>query len=835
MLVAILASAILALSPEAPTGRIDRIRIDPAEAAPAAPSVATRSKAAPGPVLSSIGNVRVNDPSQLPGPAADITPSIAVNGNQVFVVWFVRGSLATQRLRAAFSEDGGNTFTDVGWLPPLPGTWRWGVDPNVDVDPNDGTFLISAQVVDPTLSVTGIGIATAHVGGGVTWGPGPVSVTNATGYKGVFFGNSLQSTFDATNLTWHLAFDDFYTSTDALIHRYSADHGATWFAPDTVVTDAGGHVGLGPQIGWMTDHGPMIAFHNVPNGAWFDSDVLKSSRYTYPSFAAPVTASTNRIEPCTLPGTQDGIATSTFTIDRTAHTFTSRAYLAWSQSATLSWPGPVSNFIDEVEPNDTPATATAVGSQSGYLSGSLPSSADLDVYSVSLAAGEHLVLTPYVMQSTGIATNIRTEILAQDGTHTLGLAGFTPGDVSVGRTLFTAPRAGTYYVRIGGFQVAGYTFILSHSNQVASPARDRRDLMTSHSDDEGATWSSPVAIPMGGPGFDVGNLAMVVANDGRPYLFWQDYSRTNPDGAVATIEVTRSNDGGQTWETSHTISGAASDWNSVPVTAGSNAKMGYRMDAATTPIPLLSAEKTGGRVDGALTPSDMVHVVWPDGRNGIDSDIESAHFPTGLETVFATSDTNVVPGQTVQLRMVLHEKNSLFPETLTPMGLYLSRNWSHSYLGPFTIGESSTVVIYPFSVTVPDTAAPGSVLYLGGLQGAGGEFVAAMSPSLHVQPAVGVKDEAPLALAFDPPVPNPVRELAGFHFTLPSPSRVSLEVFDVTGARLRTLVSGSFPAGRSSRSWDLRDDRGRGVEPGVYLARLTVGAWSRTRRLVVTR
>ena len=210
-------------------------------------------------------------------------------------------------------------------------------------------------------------------------------------------------------------------------------------------------------------------------------------------------------------------------------------------------------------------------------------------------------------------------------------------------------------------------------------------------------------------------------------------------------------------------------------------------------------------------------------------------FPTGFEKVFATSDTNVVPGQTVQLRMVVHNKNSLFPEQVTPMGLYLSRNWSHAYLNPFTIGESSTVVVYPFSVTVPDTAAPGDVLYLGGLQGPGGEFIAAMSPSLHVQSSTAVKDESPLALAFDPPAPNPVRERAAFPFALPAPSRVSLEVFDLTGARRRTLESGSVGAGRSVRSWDLRDDRGRAVEPGVYLTRLTVGAWSRTRRLVVTR
>lgn len=835
MLVALLASVILALAPAAHGGVGARIPIDPMESAAAAPSRAASSKAPAGPTLSTVANVRVNDPSLLPGLASDITPAIGVNGNQVLVVWFVRGVLDTQRLRAAWSEDGGATFTDAGWLPDFAG-WRWGVDPNVDVDPFDGTFLISAQVSDPVLPATGIGIVTAHIAGGsLNWGP--VSVTNATGYKGVLFGNSLSSTFDATNFTWHLAFDDFYTSRNALIHRYSPDHGATWFAPDTVVQDAAGMVGIAPRIGWMPDHGPMIVHHNVPAGAWFDRDALESSTFTWPGFPAPVGVATHRVDTGTLPGTWDASTNSAFAVDRTGHAYSGRAYLAWVESATLDWPGSDPDGAYEVEPNETPATATPVGSR-GYLDGFLEVGSDVDFYSVSLAAGEHLVLTPFIIQSVGASTNIRTEIVAPDGTHTLGLTGFLPGDVNLGRSLFTAPRAGTYYVRITGFQVAGYTFAVGRSMELASPARDRRELMTSFTDDQGVSWSAPVAIPMGSPGFDIGNVALIVANDGLPYLFWQDYSKSNPDGAAATIEVTRSNDGGQTWETSRTISSVATDWSPVPVTTVSNMKMGYRMDAATTPIALLgapNAAKPGYRLDGPLVPSDMVHVVWPDARGGIQSDIESAHFPTGFETVFATSDTNVRPGETVQLRMVLHNKNSLFPEQVTPMGLYLSRNWSHSSLAPFTIGESSTVVVYPFTVTVPDTAAPGGVLYLGGIQGPGGEFITGMSPSLHVQSTTAVKDEGPLALAFDPPAPNPVRQMAGLQFTLPSPSRVSLEVFDVTGARLRTLESGTVAAGRSARAWDLRDEHGRAVKPGVYLARLTVGAWSRTRRLVVTR
>ena len=48
-----------------------------------------------------------------------------------------------------------------------------------------------------------------------------------------------------------------------------------------------------------------------------------------------------------------------------------------------------------------------------------------------------------------------------------------------------------------------------------------------------------------------------------------------------------------------------------------------------------------------------------------------------------------------------------------------------------------------------------------------------------------------------------------------------LELFDLAGRRVRSLVSGVLPAGEVSREWDGRDEAGHGVHPGVYFVRLT--------------
>jgi len=58
----------------------------------------------------------------------------------------------------------------------------------------------------------------------------------------------------------------------------------------------------------------------------------------------------------------------------------------------------------------------------------------------------------------------------------------------------------------------------------------------------------------------------------------------------------------------------------------------------------------------------------------------------------------------------------------------------------------------------------------------------------------------------------------------------TLEVHDVTGRRVRRLVSGWQPAGMRSVAWDGRDDGGQALPPGVYLATLrTAGALVGTR------
>jgi hypothetical protein len=91
---------------------------------------------------------------------------------------------------------------------------------------------------------------------------------------------------------------------------------------------------------------------------------------------------------------------------------------------------------------------------------------------------------------------------------------------------------------------------------------------------------------------------------------------------------------------------------------------------------------------------------------------------------------------------------------------------------------------------------------------------------------------APVAITFAPPSPNPARGPLGLRFTLPHEAGIKLAILDVGGRRVRSLASGSLPAGEHVIGWDLRDGNGRPVRAGVYFARLDVEGHTFTRKLV---
>ena len=89
--------------------------------------------------------------------------------------------------------------------------------------------------------------------------------------------------------------------------------------------------------------------------------------------------------------------------------------------------------------------------------------------------------------------------------------------------------------------------------------------------------------------------------------------------------------------------------------------------------------------------------------------------------------------------------------------------------------------------------------------------------------------------ALSVPSPNPVAPRRGtsIHFTLPSAGNVELEVFDVTGRSVKTLVNGTLEAGAHTIQWNGVANGGTRLPSGVYMYRLQAGKNSAQRKLIL--
>ncbi|HET9252353.1 MAG TPA: FlgD immunoglobulin-like domain containing protein, partial [Candidatus Eisenbacteria bacterium] len=84
--------------------------------------------------------------------------------------------------------------------------------------------------------------------------------------------------------------------------------------------------------------------------------------------------------------------------------------------------------------------------------------------------------------------------------------------------------------------------------------------------------------------------------------------------------------------------------------------------------------------------------------------------------------------------------------------------------------------------------------------------------------------------------PNPFNPRTTIRFSVAEPGAVRLDVYDVQGRHVSTLVDGMIAAGDHAVPWDGRSDSGSSAASGVYFYRLrTASGESESRRMVMVR
>ena len=103
-----------------------------------------------------------------------------------------------------------------------------------------------------------------------------------------------------------------------------------------------------------------------------------------------------------------------------------------------------------------------------------------------------------------------------------------------------------------------------------------------------------------------------------------------------------------------------------------------------------------------------------------------------------------------------------------------------------------------------------------------------------LDPGVGVGD-APGAFALSGVYPNPFNPVTEVAFNLERGGRAVVDVLDLQGRVVRTLLSADLPAGPARVAWDGTDDVGRTVASGTYFARLRADGHTATVKMTLAK
>ncbi|RMD94154.1 MAG: T9SS C-terminal target domain-containing protein [Calditrichaeota bacterium] len=81
--------------------------------------------------------------------------------------------------------------------------------------------------------------------------------------------------------------------------------------------------------------------------------------------------------------------------------------------------------------------------------------------------------------------------------------------------------------------------------------------------------------------------------------------------------------------------------------------------------------------------------------------------------------------------------------------------------------------------------------------------------------------------------PNPFNPSTNIVYELPVGARVKLEIYNILGQKIKTLVDRDMPLGVHQIAWDGTDDHGRRVSSGIYVYVLKAGTFKESKRMLL--
>jgi len=208
-----------------------------------------------------------------------------------------------------------------------------------------------------------------------------------------------------------------------------------------------------------------------------------------------------------------------------------------------------------------------------------------------------------------------------------------------------------------------------------------------------------------------------------------------------------------------------------------------------------------------VSPKFVLPDTWPDGTGAIPVTIQARRIGTGSESLrirFTTVGPNAPANEWIDLNggvINVTGNSGVWGNTLT-RNIPANQNGNSVWIAiANTSGSSQHVEIDNFRIAGP---------------GADDDVTVDIFPT-----------------ALQSNYPNPFNPETTISFTMSKEGPVTLDVFNIKGQKVNTLVNGRLEAGHHNVVWNGKDNTGREVSSGVYFYRMTAGDYENVRKMIL--
>jgi len=153
----------------------------------------------------------------------------------------------------------------------------------------------------------------------------------------------------------------------------------------------------------------------------------------------------------------------------------------------------------------------------------------------------------------------------------------------------------------------------------------------------------------------------------------------------------------------------------------------------------------------------------------------------------------------------------------------IQRSTDNRQFAPIGFTQGNGTVAQPMNYEFTDNQPPvGTCYYRLKQMDLNGEF--------GYSPVVSVEVLRPKKLELYPNYPNPFNPETVFNFDLPASEKISLQIYNITGQVVATLLDQNLPAGHHSVRWNAEN-----LPSGIYLMKLITSHHVRTRKIILVK